>query len=1083
MRLADQALGALHELLRGFQAANAATEGRLLGDVLREDPSHVYGGLLATVLRLVFVLHADDRSLLAMAPRASTHPAAAKDAAEPPRASSDPARGKGFAIEPQAISDAAGESDGAETSSAVPSPAAPTHGAAEKGVVKPPRASREPACGGGFAKGAGWARHGLVTELFEQLRDEAARFSDEMDRRYGAWERLLSLFRLVHDGGAHGALRFPARHGRLFDPDAYPFLEGRPFGSARAAGERVEAPKVPNGVVLRVLESLLLLDGKRLSYADLDVEQLGNVYEALMGFTVETVAEPSIALKPQHVTMGLASLLARPGAERLKHLAKEAGCKPSGKAAEAIAQATTLDELKAALAGSLSPRTPDILPPGTLILQPTEERRRSGSHYTPRALAERVVDGTLRPLVEALGPAPTPAQLLDLAICDPAMGSGAFLVAACRWLGDELVAAWRRRAAEAANDSEPGHARDGGAPESERNDGGAGGDSGPGHLREVDARGSERSDAARNQALDDAGAAGEPGRTGGAYRTELGAETLLSLPPVESSVLHARRLVAQRCLYGVDSDPFAVELAKLSLWLVTRAKDHPFTFVDHALRRGDSLAGLSCEQIASFHWPESAPRPLVRDLLESAVEAARARRAQIRALAGSADRPEKRRLLREADEALRAARTMGHLVLEAFLTGESAKERGAALARFGDHVERRGSEKDLPETPEANRLHPFHWEIELPEVFRPDPAGGADRPKGGFSAFLGNPPWVSFAGRAAQPLAEPLRRCFAELYESFAGYRNLQGVFVERCARMLRPGGRLGFVLPSSMSEQDGYAPTRLAHDRLCACDPDLPDLGEDAFLGVFQPSMVLRSTRLSEPRRLGRAMPWPVERPDLDDGARRLIAKMTRFPPLPPHLFGERGLQSSGDDTAHLADREDAAHDVPLRVGGDIEPFRRKAPSTYADPAWFGDRLRPAEEWRAVRVLIRQTARVPMAALSDGVAFRNSVLAGFDDDTHPAAFLVAYLNATPIRWLHYVRHRDARQGMPQMKIGHLRATPSPPDRALVADLAAMGEAWSARNEGIDDAEQARLDARVAAAFDLTEEEQARVRRWWASLR
>ena len=74
-----------------------------------------------------------------------------------------------------------------------------------------------------------------------------------------------------------------------------------------------------------------------------------------------------------------------------------------------------------------------------------------------------------------------------------------------------------------------------------------------------------------------------------------------TIPPDEDEILHARRIVAQRCLYGVDKNPMAVDLAKLSLWLATLAKDHPFTFLDHALRAGDSLVGLSREQIAGFH--------------------------------------------------------------------------------------------------------------------------------------------------------------------------------------------------------------------------------------------------------------------------------------------------------------------------------------------------------------------------------------------------------------------------------------------------------------------------------------------------
>ncbi len=336
--------------------------------------------------------------------------------------------------------------------------------------------------------------------------------------------------------------------------------------------------------------------------------------------------------------------------------------------------------------------------------------------------------------------------------------------------------------------------------------------------------------------------------------------------------------------------------------------------------------------------------------------------------------------------------------------------------------------------------------------------------RGGFHAFVGNPPW---AGRAAQPLHEATRGYYVEFYEAFAGYRNLQGLFVERCARLLRASGRMGLVIPSSMTEQEGYGPTRLAHDRRCVCDNDLPDFGEDAFVGVFQPCMLLRSTKRSKEIALEEPERWPIERPDLSVAARTLLTKMDR-PPLPEELFGERGLQSSGVDTDHLADAPDRQHTVAMRVGGDIEPFLRRPPSQFADPDWFGGRLRSAKEWAEVRVLIRQTARFPMAALSDGVGFRNSILAGFATKEYPAEFLVAYLNSTPIRWLHYFRNRDARQGMPQMKIGHLRGIPAPPSHGLVTVLSEIGRRLSTANAGTAVMAQLEMDELVANSFDFT---------------
>src|SRR5262249_21291821 len=132
-----------------------------------------------------------------------------------------------------------------------------------------------------------YADHYSLTGLFARLREDDARFHDTMDQRYGAWSQVLVLFRLVHGGARFGRVTMPARGGSLFAPDAYPFLEGRRRGSVRqtaGTAERPNVPRVSDGVVFRVLSKLLLLDGERLSYRALDVEQIGSVYQAMMGF-------------------------------------------------------------------------------------------------------------------------------------------------------------------------------------------------------------------------------------------------------------------------------------------------------------------------------------------------------------------------------------------------------------------------------------------------------------------------------------------------------------------------------------------------------------------------------------------------------------------------------------------------------------------------------------------------------------------------------------------------------------------------------------------------------------------------------
>jgi hypothetical protein len=190
-------------------------------------------------------------------------------------------------------------------------------------------------------------------------------------------------------------------------------------------------------------------------------------------------------------------------------------------------------------------RYPVIVPTGSVYVTAGDDRRSSGTHYTPRSLTEPIVQYTLEPLVYT-GPSEglpreqwtlrLAKELLDLKICDMACGSGAFLVQACRYMADRLLEAW-----DAVQRANPGTVRI--TPE--------------GQL-----------------------STGQPG------------ETLLPEDLRERQTV-ALRLVAQRCIYGVDKNPLAAEMAKLSLWLLTLAKDKPFEFLDHAIRCGDSLVGIS----------------------------------------------------------------------------------------------------------------------------------------------------------------------------------------------------------------------------------------------------------------------------------------------------------------------------------------------------------------------------------------------------------------------------------------------------------------------------------------------------------
>jgi hypothetical protein len=567
-----------------------------------------------------------------------------------------------------------------------------------------------------------YQRHYGAHGLFEQLRADHERHSATMDRRYGAYARLIALFRLLYDGCGHPQLRVPARHGHLFDPNRFSFLEGRTATQTPA----LNLPLVADGTLYAVLRKLLFLDGERLSYRDLDVEQIGSVYETIMGFRLELAAERTIALKPgsskgASVFVPLEQLLSQSGANRARFLKDTFEIKLPAAANNRVKTAQTLEDLVAGFGNRIDrDASPDVLPAGSLLLQPTDERRRSGSHYTPSSFTKPIVEKTLEPVLTRLGRHPRPEAILELKVCDSAVGSAAFLVETCRQLADELVAAW--------------------------------------HFHRC----------------------------------------LPALPPDEDEVLHARRLVAQRCLYGVDRNPMAADLAKLSLWLLTMAREHPFTFVDHAIRLGDSLVGLSNAQIAACHWsPAGNTSPLASQAVRAAVESAGELRRRILEAGDALVPDEKARLLAEAEAAQSRARQAGDLVVAAFFAGDNDRRRESLVSEYVSLLDDAASVQrrvdGLRSTP-PHAIQPFHWELEFPEVFA--------RENPGFDAFVGNPPYAgknTIIGGNRPGYMDWLKA----LHSDSHGNADLVAHFFRRAFHLLRANGTFGLIATNTIAQGD----------------------------------------------------------------------------------------------------------------------------------------------------------------------------------------------------------------------------------------------------------------------------------------
>lgn len=692
--LSGQVFDALSTLLRGFEAADARAGGEWLRPLMeREDGERdmLFDALLTVLLRLVFLLYAEDAGLLP-----TEHPL--------------------------------------------------------------------------------YQKHYSLYALFARLEAEHTHYPDAMNRRYSAWPGLLALFRVVYLGASHGDMVLPARDGHLFDPHRFPFLEGFDAdavsvplsGGAAAARAAASVPTVDDETIYRVLGSLIFLGGSRLSYRALQVEQIGSVYEGLMGWQTLRVVSPSVRLKPSDAKhapqwVSVEELFAIPSAQREKWLKDQVGLK--GKRGKQLAKDLAAIEkehdgqplLDAALGRLEDERVKgsEAAEPGRVVVQPGEERKRTSSHYTPPELSGPIVERALTPLLSCFGDAPTSKQILSLKVCDPAMGSGAFLVEACRFLGERLLEAWTRE-----------------------------------------------------------------GVTAGAFGE------------ADDLTTYARRQIAERCLYGVDKNPAAVEIAKLSLWLVTLQRDKPFTFLDHALRCGDALVGCDLTQITEFHWRPKTKKQqpqldlFDRELADSLHEALRARdriAEQSRHDTPEANR-EMREAMRDADDALSRLRLIGDLLIGAFFAEKKnaarekeRKRRKALVEAWLLDDDAIGAPPELVELAEETRreLRPFHWMLEFPEVFyggRVDPLTGKTEEEPAYlDAVIGNPPFAGKNLTLASYDDGPILDWFKTIHPGAHGNADLCAHFFRRADALLGEHGTIGLVATNTIAQGDTRA-TGLGH-------------------------------------------------------------------------------------------------------------------------------------------------------------------------------------------------------------------------------------------------------------------------------
>ncbi|MEU0960796.1 DNA methyltransferase [Micromonospora aurantiaca] len=635
--------------------------------------------------------------------------------------------------------------------------------------------------------------------LCAELEQRATEGSEEdLEHSSAAWHRLLALFNAVYHGIDHPRLTLHGHDGSLFDPERYDWL---PL-------------TVDDRTVLHMLRSVQYVEvgtgrsreRRTVSFRALDVEQIGYVYEGLLsfeGFRAEDVTVGLIGKEGLEEEVPLADLetlrdrhpdvpaLAKTLAEKYKDskIGSPAALTKKLAPLDGVEREEARKKLLAVTGGDypLSERLlpfvglvredlrglPVVILPGALFVTESALRRNTGTHYTPRFLAEEVVEGALEPLVYEPGPLQTADKsqwkpksskdILSLKVADIAMGSAAFLVAAARYLADHLIEAWSREGDERARAYQ------------ERGVG-----------RVVDA--------------DD-----------------------------DPLVIEARRQIIEHCLYGVDINPMAVEMAKLSLWLVSMDPQRPFTFLDDRLVAGDSLLGItSLDQLEYMHLDPKQGRKLHQEGIfdwtagvGSLVAEVAAERRQIAEIEfgedPSAALARKRDLLGGAKAKSARLRLLADLTMGAALANAKQGERGLNVGS----VEAAKLANDLAggEVSEADarqaatywlatdhvsgsfERNPLHWPLVFPEVFVGK--GEGDSIVDGFDAIIGNPPFLG-GKKLSGPLGSSYREYLVnKVGGGVRGHADLVAYFVIRAHALLNSFGQAGLIATNSLAQGD----------------------------------------------------------------------------------------------------------------------------------------------------------------------------------------------------------------------------------------------------------------------------------------
>jgi len=742
------------------------------------------------------------------------------------------------------------------------------------------------------------------------------------------WDRLKTLFDLINKGSQSFGISkedmyVPPYNGGLFDPTKHPFLEKY---------------KVADKWLIEAVDLLARLPSRKNSqvkafvdYSSLEIRHLGSIYEGLLEYKLKVAETDMVAIKEK-------------GKETWK----------------------SKDEIKVE-------KIVEEAPKGTLYCVTDKgERKATGSYYTPGYIVEYIVENTLGPIIEEkrrlaekiagerkkdiedikkeirslktqVSRATTPLmksvsekkltrkeaklkeleietvpssilidEILKTKVLDPAMGSGHFLVEATDYLARTLV---ETLSGEITPKQEPFVVKEKPA------------------IYEVKTKEIE-----------------------------------------EDDLRWARREVVEKCIYGVDLNPLAVELAKLSLWLSTVAKDKPLSFLDHHLRCGNSLIGAKVKGLGRL--PEISKKERIKKdkgqlgLFEQSLK----RRLPvvlgdvIQMLKKPSDKVEqireKENIYNKILDILTPFKETASVWMSVYFgNGRIDYDWMLGLIENSgrwDEVKEKGWFKRAEGIDKEKRF--FHWELEFPEIFFDDKGSEKDNP--GFDAVVGNPPWVE------SKFLESSSKIYHEsCFSTMEGQYDLFNGFIETGRSLLCMNGLFGMILPNRFCANPDYLQLRKF---LLTKYPSIfiRDYGDGVFPEVNMPSCILiaasrgalRNMYIESQSGIGFSLgyddilsnPAIIFRIDSSPALEKILKKChDNSSSLGTFYENARGVEIG--KSSQLVSRVRTANSVPFGVGEDLSRYMF-APSCYLKLGDSNTDYKDPSLYEGSKILVRKT-------------------------------------------------------------------------------------------------------------------------------